>query len=122
MFSFCLIIVVPSKAPDLYVHERFHGVDRINISISPIPERYHNGKLLGYNIVYESGCYKIPKLSAQVNVSASTRSYILTGLLPGTEYYILIAGFTSKGIGPYSHSINVFTSKWPFVSIVMCLV
>ena len=112
--SLSLFIVVPSRDPYLSVNDKHPGVDSINISIHPIPEEYHNGNLLGYNIVYETSCYAIPKLSDQVNVSASTRSYILTGLLPGTEYSIRVAGFTSKGVGPYDWQ-DAFTSKWPFV-------
>jgi len=92
------------------VDEEYPRVDSISISIYPIEQEYHNGKLLGYNILYETACSGIPKSSGQVNVSTSTRSYILTGLLPGTEYKIRIAGFTSKGIGPYD-SEDVFTSK-----------
>ena len=103
------------------VSNKYPGGDSINISIYPIPEKYDNGKLLGYNIKYGTSCYGIPKFSAQVNVSALTRSYILTGLLPGKEYYIRVAGFTSKGIGPYSRE-NAFTSKWLFVGVVICLV
>ena len=124
MFSFLFFFIayiVPSRSPYLSVDKKYPGVDSVNISIYPIEEEYHNGNLLGYNIQYETECYGIPKSSGQVNVSASTRSYILTGLLPGTKYNIRIAGFTSKGIGPYDYEY-VFTSKLPLVSIVISLV
>ena len=124
MFSFLslfIVYVVPSRSPRVSVDKKYRGVNSINILIYPIEQEYHNGKLLGYNIQYETECYKIRKSSGQVNVSASKRSYILTGLLPGTEYTIRIAGFTSKGIGPYNYE-DAFTSKWPLVSIVVCLV
>lgn len=99
---------MPSRRPGLYVQEKFMSVDSINISIYPIPEKYHNGILLGYNISYEAWCSQ--DSSGQITVSTSTRSYVLTGLLPGTEYYIRIAGFTSRGLGPYE-SRTAFTSK-----------
>ena len=119
VFFFSLFVVVPSRSPYVYVNKK-QGVDSINISIHPIEEKYQNGKLLGYNILYDTSCYGIPKLSGQVNVSASTRSHIITGLQPGTEYTIRVAGFTSKGTGPY-YSKHVFTSKCPFVGVVICL-
>ncbi|XP_068712588.1 uncharacterized protein [Montipora foliosa] len=103
---------VPSRSPYVSVNNNYPGGDSINISIHPIPEKYHNGKLLGYNIKYRTSCYGIPNFSAQVDVSASTRSYILTGLLPGKQYYIRVAGFTSKGIGPY-YWANAFTTCEP---------
>jgi len=121
VFFLSLFIVVPSRRPYLSVNNKYLGVDSINISIYPVSQEYHNGKLLGYNILYETSCYAIPKLSGQVNVSASTRSYILTGLLPGTKYNVRVAGFTSKGVGPYDWE-RVFTSKGPFVGIMICLV
>jgi len=108
--SLPLFIVVPSRAPGISVNNKYYGVDSINISIYPIAQEYHNGKLLGYGILYETLCYGIPKVSGQVNVSASTRSYVLTGLLPGREYRIKVAGFTSKGFGPYNYEYP-FTSK-----------
>ena len=121
MFSFSLFVVVPSRMPYLSFNNKYPGVDSINISIHPIPEEYHNGKLLGYNIRYETSCNGVPKLSGHVNVSASTRSFNLTGLRPGTKYDVAGAGFTSKGVGPYDWQ-NVYTSKQPFVSIVIFLV
>ena len=119
MFPFSLFDVVPSRHPYLSFNNKYPGVDSIDISIHPISEEYHNGKLLGYNIFYETSCSAAPNLSGQVNVSASTRRYILTGLLPGTEYNVKVAGFTSKGVGPYIWPQNVFTSKQPFVGIAI---
>ena len=108
--SLSLISLVPTRSPYLYyVGDKDIKVDSINISIQPIPKEYHGGRLLGYSISYYARCTQ--NSSGQVTVSASTRSYILTGLLPGTQYIIRIAGFTSKGSGP-SHSRSVFTSKW----------
>ena len=104
---FSLIILVPSRSP--YVQYTILGVDSIHLSISPIPEQHHNGKLLGYIILYRASCYLLNS-SGQVNVSVSTTSYTLKGLLPGTKYEIRVAAFTSKGTGQY-HYINVFTSK-----------
>ena len=121
MFSFSLFVVVPSRMPYLSFNNKYPGVNSINISIHPIPEEYHNGKLLGYNIRYETSCNGVPKLSDHVNVSASTRSFIFTGLRPGTNYNIQGAGFTSKGVGPYDWQ-NVYTSKQTFVGIVIFLV
>ncbi len=107
--------LVPSRSPYLYVEEKYIKVDNVNISISPIPEKYHNGILLGYIISYEATCFQ--NSSGQVTVSALTRSYVLTGLLPGTHYYIRVAGFTSTGSGP-NDGRDVYTSKcsyliWP---------
>ncbi|KAJ7374263.1 Protein sidekick-1 [Desmophyllum pertusum] len=97
---------VPSRSP--YVQYTILGVDSVHLSISPIPEQHHNGKLLGYIILYRASCYLLNS-SGQVNVSVSTTSYTLNGLLPGTKYEIRVAAFTSKGTGQY-HYINVFTT------------
>ena len=118
---FSFFYVVPSRMPYLFLTNKYPGVDSINISIYAIPEEYHNGKLLGYQISYETSCYGVPKLSDHVNVSASTRSFSLTGLRPGTKYNVEGAGFTSKGVGPY-HWQNAYTSKKPIVGIVIFLV
>ncbi|KAL9953601.1 hypothetical protein ACROYT_G041044 [Oculina patagonica] len=90
---------VPSRSPYFrHIEDKYIKVDSINISISLIPEKYHNGILLGYTISYDAQCSQ--NSSGQVTVSASTTSYVLTGLLPGTQYYIRVAGFTSTGSGP----------------------
>ena len=122
MFPFSLSVIVPSRRPYLSFNSKYPGDDSIKISIHPISEEYHNGKLLGYNILYETSCYGVdPKLSDNLNVSASTRSFTLTGLRPGTKFKVAGAGFTSKGIGPYDWQ-NVYTSKQPFVGILIFLV
>lgn len=117
---FFLFVVVPSRSPYLSFNKKYLGVDSVNISIQPIPVEYHNGKLLGYKIKYETSCYGVPRSYGQVNVSASTRSYELTGLRPGTKYNVAGAGFTSQGVGPYDWQ-TVYTSKQPFVVIVIFL-
>ena len=122
MFPFSLSVIVPSRHPYLSFNSKYPGDDSIKISIHPISEEYHNGKLLGYNILYETSCYGVdPKLSDNLNVSASTRSFTLTGLRPGTKFKVAGAGFTSKGVGPYDWQ-NVYTSKQPFVGILIFLV
>ena len=68
VFIFLLLFIaymVPSRSPYLTVDKKYPGVDSVNISIYPIEEEYHNGKLLGYTILYETSCYGIPKSSGR---------------------------------------------------------
>ncbi|XP_068732582.1 uncharacterized protein [Montipora capricornis] len=90
---------VPSASPYFYV--QMQRSDSIRILISPISEQYHNGKLLGYTIIYQDACFR--NSTTQVNVSVLTTTYTITGLKAGTWYDVSVAAFTSKGTGPYRH-------------------
>ena len=109
--------LVPRASP--YVSYKVLGAHSINISIYPIPKQYHNGKLLGYSIWYQERCRG--NVSQRVSVSVANRSYIITGLQPGKQYKIFVAGFTSTGTGPY-YGIYVYTGKWTSLSAVYMVV
>ena len=111
--SLIIFFLVPRASP--YVYYKVLGAHSINISINPIPKQYHNGKLLGYTIRYQDLCQG--NFSLRVNVGVANRSYILTGLKPGKQYKILVAGFTSAGTGPY-RNIYLYTGKWMSRSVV----
>ena len=76
--------------------------DSVYIEWSEISQEHHKGKLLGYTISYRPQCSDEGS-STQTNVGLSTRTYTITGLLPGTRYDILIAGYTAKGVGKERH-------------------
>ena len=68
--------------------------------ISPIDERFHRGKLLGYQITYFQLGREDNKTVMQVD--PSTRTVTLSSLINGKTYLLFIAGFTNRGTGPSS--------------------
>ena len=99
---------VPTASP--YFYHEMSASDSIRIFIYPISEQHHNGKLLGYSIIYQDACSRNTS-AGHVNVSILTTSYTITGLKPGTQYDIRVAAFNSRGTGPYYHRTLYTSSK-----------
>ena len=72
----------------------------IRFLISPIPERFHRGRLLGYQITYFQLGREDNKTVIQVD--PSTQTVTLSSLTNGKTYLVFIAGFTIRGTGPSS--------------------
>lgn len=96
-----LIFLVPSEGPHHFEY-RIISPDSVYIEWSEISEEHHNGNLLGFRISYRPECSDEGS-STQIDVNLWTRSYTITGLLPGSRYDILIAGYTAKGVGRERH-------------------
>ncbi len=72
----------------------------------------HNGVLITFEILYVPLETFIGVLySTVVNISASNRSVILTGLQEYVEYNISVRAYTSVGAGPFSLAISARTSE-----------
>ena len=90
----------------------------MTVQWSPLPQQYHNGRLLGYRVFFR----KTANYSFPVNVVASSvvvynsNWVTLKNLEPGQRYEISVTAFTSKGDGPRSDSYSVITGsnkiKW----------
>lgn len=63
-----------------------------------IPQQNKNGVLKGYKITYAPIQYQP---SQSITVESSRSSTTLENLKKYTWYQIRVAGFTSKGLGPY---------------------
>ena len=64
-----------------------------------------NGAIIGYSVQYnEEG-----KAPLTVNISGVT-SIDITGLRKFSSYYIRVAAINNIGIGPYSTTLNFYTS------------
>ncbi|XP_067024678.1 uncharacterized protein [Acropora muricata] len=92
---------VPTEAPYMHSWTANMAENSIRFVISPIAERFHRGKLLGYQITYFQFGREDNKTVIQVN--SSTETVTLSSIVNGKTYLVFIAGFTSRGIGPTSH-------------------
>ena len=76
---------------------------------NPLPQQYHNGRLLGYRVFFRKAAnYSFPDVASSVAVYNSTR-VTLNNLEPGEPYEISVTAFTSKGDGPRSVGYFVTT-------------
>ena len=93
---------VPSKAPDGLRVTSFEFTSNLLVEWNPFPQKYANGKLLGYRIYYRD--FNITWSTTQsVNTSSPNSTQVtLTGLKHAHEYLVAVAAFTSKGEGPQS--------------------
>ena len=100
---------VPSEGPG-HVEYKIVSPDSVYIEWSEISEEHHNGELLGFYISQHAQCSDDERWST--NVGLFQRSYIITGLHPGTRYDIWIAGFTGRGVGEQRHMDVVMREYW----------
>ena len=78
--------------------------------IDPIHERFHRGKLLGYQITYFQLGREDNKTVIQVD--PSTKTVTLSSLINGKTYLVFIAGFTIKGTGPSNQYVATCKSMF----------
>ena len=76
---------------------------------NPLPQQYHNGRLLGYRVFFRKAVkYSFPVNASSVAVYNST-CVTLNNLEPRQPYEISVTAFTSKGDGPRSAGYFVTT-------------
>ena len=106
---------VPSRSPS-YITFTDVKATRITVHWSPLPQQYHNGRLLGYKVYFQrSAYYSYPSQSNGSSLIVSnpnTTLVTLTGLRPGQRYDISVSAFTSKGEGPPSYRFYVTTGAY----------
>ena len=78
--------------------------------IDPIHERFHRGKLLGYQITY----FQLGRGDNKtvIQVDPSTKTVTLSSLTNGKTYLVFIAGFTIKGTGPSNQYVATCKSMF----------
>ena len=83
---------------------------------NPLPQQYHNGRLLGYRVFFRKTA-NYPFLVDASSVAVYNSTWVtLNNLEPGQRYEISANAFTSKGDGPRSVGYSVITGscvmKW----------
>ena len=111
----CVVFLVPSRAPTGVRVTSIEFSSDLQVEWDPLSQNYANGKLLGYIIYYidEWWLYK------SVNTSHYPTQLTLKGLKSAHVYYIAVAAFTSKGVGPLSDFANAITGT--FLNCYFCL-
>ena len=83
----------------------------MTVQWNPLPQQYHNGRLLGYRVFFR----KTANSPFPVDVSSvavyNTSWVTLNNLEPGQPYEVNVSAFTSKGDGPRSTHYIVTTGK-----------
>ena len=72
------------------------------------------GWLVSYEIGYESVTSDQCPANDSTNietVSMEVEMYGVSGLDPGLQYYVWVAGRTSAGVGPFSHTHTMYGSN-----------
>ena len=95
--NFAVALKVPSEAPHLFGWNADWAENGISFWINPIEERYHGGRLLGYQITYFQFGKEDKKIVIQVDPNQQRAS--LSNLTEGMTYHVFASGFTSKGVG-----------------------
>ena len=86
------------------------GVTATSVTVhwNPLPQQYHNGRLLGYSVFFRKTASYLFPVTRSVVVHNFT-SVTLHNLEPGQRYEIYLSAFTSKGDGPRSDGYFVIT-------------
>ncbi len=99
---FFFFFSVPSRAPNGVRVTSFDFKSDLLVEWDPLSQNYTNGKLLGYTIYFkEYNYYWSPNKSVDTSAHYPTR-FMLKGLKPAHKYFVAVAAFTSKGVGPLS--------------------
>ncbi|XP_015774187.1 PREDICTED: uncharacterized protein LOC107352362 [Acropora digitifera] len=100
---------VPKNAPSALIVTNITATS-LTVKWTPLPQHYHNGRLLGYRVYFrKTAKYPFPVVASSVAVYNS--SWVtLNNLQPGQRYEIYVTGFTSKGNGPRSYGYFVITA------------
>ena len=111
LMSSYFLITVPTSSP----HHQGYTIDDsgcLQVTWNPISEHDRNGQIIGYTITYVAACFDGQDSGHEGNltVHGSSNNVTLCDLRSGLKYRIGISGFTSKGMGPVSHT-DVFASK-----------
>ena len=97
--------VAPASAP-VNITALLVTSTSLTLSWSPPPPQDHNGLLTHYHL-------QITRLSTQSSLSYHTNvtEMVVEGLVPYSEYEVIVAAFTQEGSGPYSDSFIVHTEQ-----------
>ncbi|XP_015762664.1 PREDICTED: uncharacterized protein LOC107341715 isoform X3 [Acropora digitifera] len=100
---------VPNSAPSVLI---IRGVTATGLTVhwNPLPQQYHNGRLLGYRVFFRKAGYYSFSVDARSIVVHNSSWVTLHNLEPGQRYEIYVTGFTSKGDGPRSNGYFVITA------------
>ena len=75
----------------------------ITVQWGPVDCIHRNGDITGYSVLYVSE-------TVSVSGDSSGGMYVISGLMPSTNYSIQVAAETSTGTGPYSAAIYLLTN------------
>ena len=89
---------MPTEGPYLHDWSTNTAERSASFQISPLEERHHGGRLLGYIIKY-APLGGPNNTEVMLEVDENTRRVNLVNLTEGPTYVLSIAGFTSKGEG-----------------------
>ncbi|XP_044162898.1 uncharacterized protein LOC114956623 [Acropora millepora] len=106
---------VPNSEPTALI---VTGVTATSLTVhwNPLPQQYHNGRLLGYRVFFrKAGHHSFPVDASSVAVYNSTW-VTLNNLEPVQPYEIYVTAFTSKGDGPRSVGYFLITARSLFVN------
>ena len=97
MSSLLVILTAPSASPSSV---RVSEVNSSSITVQwgPVDCINRNGDITGYSVQYGSK-------TVSVSGDSSGGMYVISGLMPSTNYSIQVAAGTSAGTGPYSTAI-----------------
>ena len=86
---------------------------QFKVTWNTLPQRFHNGRLLGYRVYFRRSAYYVNPFntSGVVTTSPNVTWVLITGLGPAQRYDVSVAAFTSKGEGPRPSSYYVTTGK-----------
>ena len=101
--------LVPSGAPNLLRVRSFEFTSDLLVKWNPLSQYFANGKLLGYTIYYRKSSFYWSKYQSVDTSSSYPTQVKLKDLKPGQQYSVYVAAFTSKGVGPWSHSYYATT-------------
>ena len=83
---------------------------------NPLPQQYHNGRLLGYRVFLRKAANNLFPVDARNMAEYNSTWVTLKNLEPGKRYKIYVTAFTAKGDGPRSVGYSVITGlceiKW----------
>ncbi|XP_078350705.1 MAM and fibronectin type III domain-containing protein 1-like [Oculina patagonica] len=109
-----MTVVTDEDVPTSSPHYHGYMIDEagcLQVTWNQISEHERNGHIIGYIITYVAECFDGQENGHEGNVTVSGMSNNVTfcELRSGLKYRIGIAGFTSKGMGPFGHH-GVFAS------------
>ena len=104
--------LAPGRAPSDITFSEVTAT-QFKVTWNPLPQRFHNGRLLGYRIYFRRSAYYLNlfNTSGVVINSPNVTWALVTGLGPAQRYDVSVAAFTLKGEGPRSSLYYVTTGE-----------
>ena len=82
---------------------------RITVQWGPVDCIHRNGDITGYSVQYGNETASV----------SGEGTYVISGLMPSTNYSIQVAAETSAGTGPYSAAVNQLTAGMMLPTIML---